>query len=662
MRYENGRLPSVPGHLFRCLPSRVLVDGHRQFEVNLERHRSQGAPAAAPDALRERRRPHRREPLLPRPAAHASPPSPRRRRPVRPLEGARGGRALRHALVARPPDGRRPAAIPQGRHQADRPPARVGDRTSCSRPAAWATASLAAGLALAKRLKGEPGRVFCLTSDGEWNEGSSWEALIFAAHHRLDNLTFLVDLNGLQGFGTTEAVADLDPLARQVAARSVSTSTRSTATIRPRSRRRCRPGRSARRDRRPNREGARRLVHGGPDGVALPAADAGAVRPGRSRRSTGHANRLLPTHWCRTPRRPEFVFLTGDLGFMALEPLREAAGERFINAGVAEQNMVSVAAGLARAGLRPWVYSIAPFLYARPFEQIRNDVCLHRLPVVLVGNGGGYGYGVMGATHHALEDYGALLCLPQPARLRAGVRRRRRAPSMTRMDAWAGPAYLRLGRAEKPADLALPPYAPWRRLLAGGGPVMVIVGPAGRRDLARAARLAGARAAGALAPVRAARRPDELARGVPGRPAPAPAPCSSSRSTSRRGARGRCSRTRCFNAAPRRRGSFTAGAAGYPSGSYGSQKFHRRECGLDPAAIARRREGCALMTPDSESTSPQDSQAPGPDPGARRQRLRRRQPDAHVAGASATTSTGRVHHPAWRLDGLPDENVIRSTC
>ena len=106
------------------------------------------------------------------------------------------------------------------------------------------------------------------------------------------------------------------------------------------------------------------------------------------------------------------MFLTGDLGFKALEPLREALGRRFINAGVAEQNMVSVGAGLARAGLRPWVYSIAPFVYARPFEQIRNDVCLHRLPVVLVGNGGGYGYGVMGATHHALEDYGALLCLP----------------------------------------------------------------------------------------------------------------------------------------------------------------------------------------------------------------------------------------------------------
>jgi transketolase len=73
--------------------------------------------------------------------------------------------------------------------------------------------SLASGLALGKQIRGEPGRVFCLTSDGEWNEGSSWEALIFARQHRLDNLRLIVDLNGLQGFGPTAEVADLDPLA-----------------------------------------------------------------------------------------------------------------------------------------------------------------------------------------------------------------------------------------------------------------------------------------------------------------------------------------------------------------------------------------------------------------------------------------------------------------
>jgi transketolase len=75
--------------------------------------------------------------------------------------------------------------------------------------------SLASGIALAKHLRGEPGRVFCLTSDGEWNEGSCWEALIFAKHHALSNLTLIVDLNGLQGFGTTKEVANLDSLAEK---------------------------------------------------------------------------------------------------------------------------------------------------------------------------------------------------------------------------------------------------------------------------------------------------------------------------------------------------------------------------------------------------------------------------------------------------------------
>ena len=83
--------------------------------------------------------------------------------------------------------------------------------------------SLAAGLAMGKRLRGEPGRVFCLLSDGEWNEGSCWEALIFARHHGLDNLTMIVDLNGLQGFGSTREVADLDPLADKFRAFGVPT-------------------------------------------------------------------------------------------------------------------------------------------------------------------------------------------------------------------------------------------------------------------------------------------------------------------------------------------------------------------------------------------------------------------------------------------------------
>jgi transketolase len=108
----------------------------------------------------------------------------------------------------------------------------------------------------------------------------------------------------------------------------------------------------------------------------------------------------------------KIIFLSGDLGYRALEEVQEAFRDRFINMGVAEQNMVSVAAGLAHEGYKVFCYSIAPFIVYRCLEQTRNDVCFHNLPVFLVGNGGGYGYGIMGATHHALEDIACLSALP----------------------------------------------------------------------------------------------------------------------------------------------------------------------------------------------------------------------------------------------------------
>ena len=161
---------------------------------------------------------------------------------------------------------------------------------------------------------------------------------------------------------------------------------------------------------------------------------------------------------------PDMVFLTGDLGFMALEPLQSALGPRFINAGVAEQNMVSVAAGLSRQGLETWVYSIAPFCYARPFEQIRNDIAFHQLPVKLIGNGGGFGYGVMGPTHHAIEDYGVLLTLPH-MRAWVPVFDEDIAVVVERAGAAQHPAYIRLGRGEPPKGYEVPGYAAWRQLM-----------------------------------------------------------------------------------------------------------------------------------------------------------------------------------------------------
>ena len=95
--------------------------------------------------------------------------------------------------------------------------------------------SLAAGAALAGRLQRSKRRAFCLLSDAECNEGSVWEAVMFAAHHRLSNLVAIVDLNGQQALGYTKDVLDLSPMAEPLARRSAGTSTRSTATTRSRS-------------------------------------------------------------------------------------------------------------------------------------------------------------------------------------------------------------------------------------------------------------------------------------------------------------------------------------------------------------------------------------------------------------------------------------------
>lgn len=174
-------------------------------------------------------------------------------------------------------------------------------------------------------------------------------------------------------------------------------------------------------------------------------------------------------------QKKNYVFFTGDLGFMALENIRDCMGDNFINAGIAEQNMVTIAAGVASTGLQAWVYSIASFVYARPFEQIRNDVCLHNANVKLIGNGGGYSYGALGATHHALEDYGTLLTL-QNMQVFIPAFSDDLFPIIDKMANNVHPAYLRLGKCEKPKTFLLPPYRAWRKILSGKKSVMLIIG------------------------------------------------------------------------------------------------------------------------------------------------------------------------------------------
>jgi transketolase len=104
--------------------------------------------------------------------------------------------------------------------------------------------------------------------------------------------------------------------------------------------------------------------------------------------------------------------MTGDLGYMALEPFADKFPSRFVNVGVAEQNMVGLATGLAESGFIPYVYSITPFITLRPYEFIRNGPVQHCLPVRIVGIGGGFEYAANGMSHYGLEDVGVMRIQP----------------------------------------------------------------------------------------------------------------------------------------------------------------------------------------------------------------------------------------------------------
>lgn len=106
------------------------------------------------------------------------------------------------------------------------------------------------------------------------------------------------------------------------------------------------------------------------------------------------------------------TLLMAEVGFSVVEPFQRAYPDRFFNTGIAEQDLVSIAAGMALGGLRPVAYSMSAFLSSRAFEQIKVDVCYQDLPVVLVSTGTGLSYGNMGATHHAAEELALMRTLP----------------------------------------------------------------------------------------------------------------------------------------------------------------------------------------------------------------------------------------------------------
>jgi transketolase len=158
---------------------------------------------------------------------------------------------------------------------------------------------------------------------------------------------------------------------------------------------------------------------------------------------------FIETLLAAAERDERIVLLTGDLGFGVVEPFANRFPTRFINMGVAEQNMTGVATGMALSGRVVFTYSIANFPTLRCLEQIRNGPCYHNANVKIVSVGGGLAYGSLGMSHHATEDIAVMRALPNLRVVAPGdpVETRCAVDAIIEAD---GPAYLRLGRAGEP--------------------------------------------------------------------------------------------------------------------------------------------------------------------------------------------------------------------
>ena len=190
-------------------------------------------------------------------------------------------------------------------------------------------------------------------------------------------------------------------------------------------------------------------------------------------------------------RDPRVVLLTGDLGFTVVEDFAERFPDRFINVGVAEQNMLGVATGLAEAGFVPFAYSIATFATMRPYEFIRNGPLLHGLPVRVVGVGSGLDYGPNGITHYALEDVALVRAQPEMMVVVPADPDQARAAVVATADV-RGPIYFRVGKGAQSIPELGGRFSPGRAdiLREGRDIALIALGPAVRIALDAADLLA----------------------------------------------------------------------------------------------------------------------------------------------------------------------------
>ena len=185
--------------------------------------------------------------------------------------------------------------------------------------------------------------------------------------------------------------------------------------------------------------------------------------------------------------------LCADIGNHMFDEFRSRHSGRFHNVGIAEAAMAGMAAGMAKAGMRPFTYTIASFNPGRCAEQIRLDICQHNLPVVTVGVGAGLSYASLGPTHHALEDIAWMRAIPNMTVLCPGDPFEVRAAVRAAM-AHCGPVYMRLGKKGEPkVHQAVPELCIGKALTLreGGDVALLAVGTVLPEVVAAAGILAG---------------------------------------------------------------------------------------------------------------------------------------------------------------------------
>ncbi len=293
---------------------------------------------------------------------------------------------------------------------------------------------IAVGTAIAGKLDGSARRTFVVTGDGELQEGSNWEAIMTAGHHSLANLCLVVDRNRLQQGARVADTNDLEPLPEKFAAFGMEVVevdghdhgalVDAFANV---------PAASGKPtvDRGPHVQGPPDLLHVRRRRLA-PQGPLG--RPGRHRPHRAGAEPMTTTtlapaaaertlHDCRdayvatlvelAEADPRIVAVVNDsVGSSKLAPFQKRFGDRLVNVGIAEQDMVGVAAGLANGGKIPFVSAAACFLTARAMEQIKVDAAYSQHHLVLCGMSPGMAYGELGPTHHSIEDLGWLRTIP----------------------------------------------------------------------------------------------------------------------------------------------------------------------------------------------------------------------------------------------------------